>query len=971
MEQQQKSLLLKDSLSDAQDLDSFRLFARPLTGRLLEAMELGKQYFHGEGDYLYYQQDNRIHRALDVTGGYGANILGHRHPSILQKVQEWREAGAPSLTQGSNRREAGRLAARLSETLKKETGEGPWVTTFSSTGTEAVEAAYKHCLLYFRQKALELQQEVEKELNLAVTRILRLKSEQQIAVVRGLRAELIHRTDSLRMSPERRSYLLHQLANCHDLDGLLELVRVVNEGQLSEHPHFLALERAYHGKTMGALSLTYNESFRNPFFLDDSSNTRTTFVSQFIEAADLQALMETLRRDLLFIGLGPSGATWVRHSFSLLAGAFVEPIQGEAGVIAVSASFLAQLKKFSIQENFLLVFDEIQAGMYRTGRLASGSHSDVTADVYTFSKSLGGGVAKIAATTINQEKYVEDFGFLHTSTFADDDFSSAVALAVLDLLQDEASPVPQGLRNADYLATRLESLRDQFPDLVKEIRGKGLMLAIEFQDCLAGLGFEFKIISDAKMQGYLLASCLLNHESIRTTPSLSNSLTLRIQPSIYFKESQTDELLRGLENLCQALKEKNLRYLLSALYPNQEILNVPSPALKNEFVPGQRRTAVFLCHLIDERHVQRVTSPMNKVSSKLLVKKLALTKELAEFEVYHSQTLVDNSGQEMDVLLMAVPITSEELKKSYTSKQKSKVIQKVQNAIDYAKELGACTVGLGQFTSIVSGNGLYLNPRGLNLTTGNAFTIALTVQSALRSAETKRIELSTASVALIGAAGNIMSVATSLMADHVGRLILIHHTPIEASSKFQDTLRKILTEIASSDAASDVCQVVRAQWKNQDLLSFLELEDVKRVLIATADITQVRDAEIVLCGASASNGFLTLDLFRENTVVVDIAVPPSITPEMHKELKVKRPDLTYHMGGVAQIPQGQSLDFFIFPLGENECFACMAETFALGFSGRKNFLNIGDLNKAIVLEVQEIARDAGFVLGSDKKKSSL
>jgi acetylornithine/succinyldiaminopimelate/putrescine aminotransferase/predicted amino acid dehydrogenase len=970
MEQQQKATRLNVTSTELEQ-DSFRHFARPLTARLLETMELGKHFFHGEGDYLYYQQDNRIHRALDLTGGYGANILGHRHPVVLEKVQEWREAGAPSLTQGSSRREAGRLAEKLSDTLRQETGEGPWVTTFSNTGTEAIEAAYKHCLIYFRQKALELQQELEKELNLSVTRIRRLPAEQQLAVVRSLRAELIHKAENLRMPEERRSYLRHQLANCHDLETLVDLVRAINENQLAAHPRFLALERAYHGKTMGALSLTYNESFRNPFYLDDAANAHTTFVSQYVDAVALEALIEAQRRDLLLVGLGPAGPTWARQSVSLLAGAFVEPIQGEAGVVPVNGDFLARLKKFSLQEDFLLVFDEIQAGMYRTGRLASGTHTDVTADVYTFSKSLGGGVAKIAATTINQRKYVEEFGFLHTSTFADDDFSSAVALAVLETLQGPGSPVAQGLQTADYLVARLESLRARYPELIKEVRGRGLMLAIEFHDRIAELGFEFKIISDAKMQGYLLASCLLNHEGLRMSPSLSNSLTLRIQPSLYLTVVQAEELLAGLGNLCAALAGKDLRYFLSALYPNQEIGPLPSPPLKHDFVPGQRPTAVFLCHLIDENHIKRVTNPLKHVAGELLMHKLALTKDLAEFEVYHAQTLVDNSGKEMDVLMMAVPITSEELKKTFTSRQKFKVVQKVQNAIDYAKELGASTVGLGQFTSIVSGNGLYLNPRGMNLTTGNAFTIALTVQSALRSAAAKAIDLPRASVALVGAAGNIMSVAASLMADHVGRLLLIHHTPIEASSKFQATVRKILAEIANSAADSEVCRVIRAHWKNQELLSFLEIDAVKRVLVATADVTEIRNAEIVLCGASAANGFLTLDLFRENAVVVDIAVPPSIKPEMYKELKTTRPDLTYHLGGVAQIPRGQSLDFFIFPLGENECYACMAETFSIGFSGRKNFLNIGDLNKDIVLEVQEIAREVGFVLGSDKKKSSL
>lgn len=951
--------------------DTFRYYARPLTAKLLETMELSKYFFHGEGDYLFYQKDNKAHRVLDLTGGYGANILGHRHPSILAKVQEWKESGSPSLTQGSSRKLAGDLAKKISETLQEETSEGPWITTFSNTGTEAVEAAYKHCLIYFRQKLVEIEQDIEKEMNQALIKLKRSEEAFRIKAVKTLRSDLLAKVETLAMKEERKSYFTHQISHCHDIEELIALIRDINKLQLLQKPSFMALEKAYHGKTMGALSLTYNEGFRNAFYLDNENNTQTIFVSQYIDSTKLEELISSLKQDLIFLSTTSNGVTWAKHSFSMLAGAFVEPIQGEAGIIPVNTTFLATLKKYSLREDFLLVFDEIQSGMFRTGKLAAGSHTDITADVYTFSKSLGGGVAKIAATSVNHRKYIEDFGFLHTSTFTEDDFSSSVALEVLNILQGENSPVAEGLKTADYLYARLDMLKSLYPEIIKEIRGKGLMMAIEFTDRLSEMGFEFKTICDSRMQGYMMASVLLNHENIRMSPSLSNNLTLRVQPSLYFNIIQVEELIAGLTNLCTALNEKNVAYFLSSIYPNQDIKNERTPELYTNLEKGKRPLAVFLCHLIDESHVRKVTRALKGIDGEILMKKLALTKDLAEFEVYHAQTITDNHGKEMDIVMLGVPVSSEELKKTFTSRQKYKVVQKVQNAVDYAKELGASTVGLGQFTSIVSGNGLYLNPRGMNLTTGNAYTISLAVQSALRSAEDKNIDLNKSCVSLIGAAGNIMSVASSLMADHVGKISLIHHTPVEASAKFQQATRKILDEIAGSVSESPVCKVVRSHWKNQDLIEFLNLDEVKNVFVATSDVTTIRESDIVLCGASASNGFLTLDLFKENAVVVDVAVPPSIKPELAQELQFARPDLTYHLGGVASIPHGQSLDFFIFPLGENECYACMAETFSLGFSGRKNFLNIGDLNKDIVLEVQNIANDVGFVLGSYKNKSSL
>jgi hypothetical protein len=217
-----------------------------------------------------------------------------------------------------------------------------------------------------------------------------------------------------------------------------------------------------------------------------------------------------------------------------------------------------------------------------------------------------------------------------------------------------------------------------------------------------------------------------------------------------------------------------------------------------------------------------------------------------------------------------------------------------------------------------------------------------------------------------------MSVASSIMADKVGKVILIHHSPLETSSKFQDTVKRILNDMANSSADSKVVKVVKANWyEKADLLSFMNLPAVKEVLVATADLTTIIDADVVLSGTSSSAGFLTLDLFKQDAVIVDIAVPPTIKKDLLDQINSKRPDLIYHLGGIAQFPHDQSLGLYLFPLGKNESYACMAETFSIGFSGKKNFLNIGDLNKDIVMEVEGLAREAGFILGNNKTNTSL
>ena len=286
----------------ANDVNDYAVFARPLTAKLLEPMNLDKTYTRGEGDYLYYEKNQNLQNARKIS-------------------------------------------------------EVPWVTNLSNSGTEAIEAAIKQSQLHFKHKLIEISQQIEKEMNQALIKVQRSESKIERKILLKLKTEIVNKTDELKMTEERRSYFLHQLANVHDMDSLVSLIREINLLQLNQRPKLIALKKAYHGKTLGALSITSNEHFRNDFYLGDEFNTQTIFISAHDDLNTISEVIESTKQDLVFIASGPKGIVISKHSFSLVAGAFAEPIQGEAGVIEVPSQTLAILKNFSLQENFLLRYE--------------------------------------------------------------------------------------------------------------------------------------------------------------------------------------------------------------------------------------------------------------------------------------------------------------------------------------------------------------------------------------------------------------------------------------------------------------------------------------------------------------------------------------------------------------------------------------------------------------------------------------
>lgn len=309
---------------------------------------------------------------------------------------------------------------------------------------------------------------------------------------------------------------------CHIAPGNLERVFFSNSGTeaveaaikvvkaATGNPTIAYLKNSYHGKTMGALSVTGREKHRAHF---------QPLLSHTIEVpfGDLDALEATLRG----------------HD----VGAFIlEPIQGEGGVQVPPAGYLKGVQALCRATDTLLMVDEIQTAFGRTGRLFACDWEDVEPDVLILSKSLSGGVMPIGATLCTSEVWDRAYGSLerflhHTSTFGGGNLASVAALAaVREVL---AQDIP---RHADELGTyfkqALQEVASQYA-FISEVRGKGLLLGVQFNDK----------VSQADQRSIQESSERFSHELNASMHLLPEDVRLQLQGAVQGGELSIAEML--------------------------------------------------------------------------------------------------------------------------------------------------------------------------------------------------------------------------------------------------------------------------------------------------------------------------------------------------------------------------------------------------------------------------------------------
>ena len=284
------------------------------------------------------------------------------------------------------------------------------------------------------------------------------------------------------------------------IDFALKLAR----GSTGRH-RIISTVNGYHGHTGFALSASGRAAFREPF--------------------------EPLMPEFGLVPFGDVDALAAAVD-GTVAAVLLEPIQGEGGIIVAPAGYLAAARQICDDAGALLILDEIQTGMGRTGRWWASEHFGVEPDIMTVAKSLGGSLVAISATIFSEDlrEFLIPNPFIHLSTFGGSDVACMVALEVIDVIEEDGL-LENATKRGAQLHAGLATIAAAHPDQVADVRGLGLMAGIEYAEDSMGPRMSFHLA-----QHGVLAVYSGNQPSV-----------MRLMPSLVASESDIDHLLTGLD----------------------------------------------------------------------------------------------------------------------------------------------------------------------------------------------------------------------------------------------------------------------------------------------------------------------------------------------------------------------------------------------------------------------------------------
>ena len=268
----------------------------------------------------------------------------------------------------------------------------------------------------------------------------------------------------------------------------------------------VAMKGSYHGKSFGALSLTFNPKYRKAF-------APLVEKVSFASYGDIESLRSVIDNDTSFV--------------------ILEPIQGESGIIVAPDGFLQEVRKLCDEKGILLIFDEIQAGLGRTGRLWACDHWNTVPDILCLAKGIAGGVP-MGATVVRPDILDSMGKGEHSSTFGGNPISCAAGTAALKALTEDGL-IENSEKMGKMFREGLEKLKEKH-NIIREIRGKGLMIGIEMK-------FEVRDI----LMGLIKEGVLMLY---------SGRNILRILPPLVISEEDVTKVLHALDSVLSEEERK-------------------------------------------------------------------------------------------------------------------------------------------------------------------------------------------------------------------------------------------------------------------------------------------------------------------------------------------------------------------------------------------------------------------------------
>lgn len=340
--------------------------------------------------------------------------------------------------------------------------------------------------------------------------------------------------------------LAHNIAACSpgDLDmvflgssgseAMEAAVKLAERAAGPKRPKVVYAENSFHGKTKGVLAITDGSLYRGEFKLTDNV-VKVPF-------ADIEAVERAFRND-------PEIGTIV-----------LETIQGGGGIIQAPAEYWQKLRALCDQYGVLWVADEVQCGYGRSGRFYAFEHYGIVPDITALAKSLGGGKAAVGAMVARREVYMKAYGTPKTAmihaqaTFGGMGESCVTAIEALNVLYDEGL-IDNAATTGDYLLARLRHLQEKHPKIIKEVRGKGLMVGLEFHDFSQTLPMVLRpVVSvlDEKLKGSLsgfVGALLLRDYDTLVAFTEYNRNVIRLEPPLICRREHVDRFIEALDSL--------------------------------------------------------------------------------------------------------------------------------------------------------------------------------------------------------------------------------------------------------------------------------------------------------------------------------------------------------------------------------------------------------------------------------------
>jgi predicted acetylornithine/succinylornithine family transaminase len=288
-------------------------------------------------------------------------------------------------------------------------------------------------------------------------------------------------------------------------EGAIKLARKYAKENFPEKEKFeiITAFNSFHGRTLATLTATGQEKFQKGF-------EPLVPGFRYVPFNDIDALRKTVNKNTCAVML--------------------EPIQGEGGVKVSSEDYLKDVRKLCDEMNLLLILDEVQTGMGRTGRLFAYEHYDIKPDIITLAKGLGGGVPIGAILATDKVASAFKPGN-HASTFGGNPLVCAAAIATLETILEDGFILDHCKRMGDYFLQRLIYLKNNFSELIVDVRGKGLIIGMEIN----GDGTS---IVNACMERGILINCTAGN-------------VLRFTPPLIIEQKDIDHLIDVLEEVLE------------------------------------------------------------------------------------------------------------------------------------------------------------------------------------------------------------------------------------------------------------------------------------------------------------------------------------------------------------------------------------------------------------------------------------